>query len=78
MRAKEEAPRTRSRPAIAEQDGASASLPARPFRVIANNAAERALRMMQLRMKTSGRFRTLPWAEDFAIMHAVDHRRGAQ
>ena len=44
-RAKEEASRARSRPAIAGQDGASASLPARPFRAVANDPAERGLRM---------------------------------
>ena len=36
-----------------------------------NNVAERALRMMKLRMKISGCFRTLRGAEDFAIMRSI-------
>ena len=36
-----------------------------------NNAAERALRMMKLRMKISGCFRTKRGAKDFAIMRAI-------
>ena len=36
-----------------------------------NNVAERALRMMNLRMKISGCFRTLQGADDFAIMRSI-------
>ena len=54
-----------------EQDGGSASLSVRPFRPVANNVAECALRMMNLRMKISGCFRTLQGAEDFAIMRSI-------
>ena len=39
-----------------------------PFR---NNAPERTLRMMNLRMKISACFRTLRGAEDFAFMRSI-------
>ena len=68
---KKEVPRAQSRPVIAGEDGASAPIPARPFRPVANNATERALRMMKLRMKISGRFRTEQGAKDFAVMRSV-------
>ena len=67
---KEEAPRDRSRPAIAEQDGGSASLSTRPFRSVANNVRERSSNE-ELLMKISGCFRTLQGAEDFAIIRSI-------